>query len=362
MTSPRSLHLSRRLSGFRLVRLAMIGLTVVLGPIAAGLVSPSLANEVPSADMPMGNFNQALPIPGQPINLIQASDVEGPYITLGDLFTGVGDRATIPVARSPQAGRTAILDADWLNRTAQANDLDWHPQGSFVQAVVTRPGTTVPTEDILSALRHTLKRHGAPENGEITLSTAQRALTIPSGSPMNISVSEDQYDPSTGRFSAVVEALAGSPDAEQLRLSGRIIDTREIPVPLRRISRTEVIDAHDLEYIRMRVDRLPKDVIVDAENLIGQSPRTFLRDGEPVRISSVINPIVVEKGALVTMELRMPGIALTTQGRAMEAAGQGETLRVSNTASNQVVLATVAGPNRVIVHIPSVGNPQTASR
>jgi flagella basal body P-ring formation protein FlgA len=340
----------------------MVGLTAVLGQTAAGTISPVLANEVPSADMPMVAPGQAMANPSQPINLIQSTDVEGPYITLGDLFTGVGDRAAVPVARSPQAGRTAILDADWLARTALANDLDWHPQGSFVQAVVTRPGTTVPTEDILAALRQTLKRHGAPENGEITLSTAQRALTIPSDAPMDIGVSEDQYDPSTGRFSAMVEAPAGSPDAEHLRLSGRIIDTREVPVPLRRLSRTEVIDARDIEYIRMRVDRLPKDAVMDAERLIGKSPRTFLRDGEPVRISNVVNPTVVEKGALVTMELRMPGIALTTQGRAVEAAGQGDTLRVTNTASNQVVLATVAGPNRVIVHVAGVGSAQTASR
>ncbi|MCF8481850.1 MAG: flagellar basal body P-ring formation chaperone FlgA [Rhodospirillum sp.] len=355
-------HRRFRTSGIRLARLALIGLTSALAQMTGGAVSPAWANEVPADILSTVDPVEALLAPGQPVNLIRASDVEGPYITLGDLFTGVGDRASIPVARAPQAGRAAILDAEWLTRTAQANDLDWHPQGSFVQAVVTRPGVTVPTEDILAALRQALKRHGAPQDGEIHLSTAQRTLTIPSDVPMDIGVSEDQYDPSTGRFSAMIEAPIGSPEAEYLRLSGRIIATRDVPVPLRRLSRTEVIDAHDLEYIRVRVDRLPKDAILDAESLIGHSPRTFLRDGEPVRISAVVNPTVVEKGALVTMELRMPGMSLTAQGRAMEAAGQGETLRVSNTGSNQVVLATVAGPNRVIVHTPGIGVAQTASR
>jgi flagella basal body P-ring formation protein FlgA len=339
----------------RLLRAALVGATLAATSLAAQ------AAEVP----PIEGGNDLLdPLArlGEPVSLITSTEVEGPYITLGDLFTGVGDRAGIPVARSPQAGRSAILDAEWLARTAQAHDLRWSPRGAFVQAVVSRPGMTVPMEDILASLRETLARHGAPADGEIHLSVTQRAMTIPRDAALAIHVSDDQYDPSSGRFSAVIEAPAGSPDAERMRLSGRVIATREIPVPLRRVAHDEVIDPHDLEYVRVRVDRLPQDVAMDAESLIGRTPRTFLMGGEPVRLSGVVAPTVIHKGALVTMELNLPGMALSAQGRAMENAGAGETLRVTNTTSNQVILATVAGPNRVVIRPPGLGPNQTASR
>jgi flagella basal body P-ring formation protein FlgA len=49
------------------------------------------------------------------------------------------------------------------------------------------------------------------------------------------------------------------------------------------------------------------------------------------------------------MSYEIPGMALTAQGRAMEAAPRGGTVAVMNLASRLVVEAQVVGPGRVRV-------------
>ena len=60
-------------------------------------------------------------------------------------------------------------------------------------------------------------------------------------------------------------------------------------------------------------------------------------------------PVVVAKGATVTMSYRMPTMALTVAGRALEDGAMGETIRVLNIQSNRVIEAAVASAGLVNV-------------
>ncbi|CCG06826.1 flagellar basal body P-ring formation chaperone FlgA [Pararhodospirillum photometricum] len=349
-------------------------LLVALG----GVAFPSFAAEAPAAAVhappsPEGKERTAspygtpaddamIPMLAETIALRRAVDVEGPFVTLGDLFTGVGEKADVAVARAPRPGRSSTLDAQWLSQAARTYGVAWTPRSPLDQAVVTRPGVTVAQDLIEQALRPVLVNLGASDSMSMEITNARTSLSVPPGEPPTLRVLEETYDPQTRRFTAVLEAPAGAPDAQRVQIAGRFLETREVPVLIRRIGRGERIRTEDVVMQRVRADGLPADVLTDPMDVVGMEVQGAPREGHPLRRVDVSRPQIVRKGALVTMELRVPGMVLTARGRTMEGGSQGEAIRVTNLASNQVVMATVAGPDLVVVSPASGSRPQTASR
>lgn len=96
-------------------------------------------------------------------------------------------------------------------------------------------------------------------------------------------------------------------------------------------------------------DQVNRNILTDANRLIGQEVRRGTNAGQPVRSSDLRAPLIVSKGSLVTMVLQTPKMQLTSKGRAMDDAAMGEVVRIMNTQSKTVVEATVVGTNTVQV-------------
>ncbi len=286
-----------------------------------------------------------------PAELNRAVDVASDTLTLGDLFSGLpADLVDVPVARAPRAGRSTILNANWLNRIAQSHDLGWRARSPMEQAVVSRPGESVPMAMITAALEDALANAGADPSMEMDLTTNRISLVVPTNSDFMLNVRDVQYDSRTHRFSARIEVPDGGVDTEQVRITGRLHAVQEVPVLSQAVSRSGVITPQDITFASLRSDQLPPDVVLDPQQLVGMGSRQTLRPGEPIRQHQLIEPVVVAKGSLVTMVLEVPGMTVTAKGRALENAGAGDTLRVMNVASNQTVLATVESAGQVTIN------------
>ncbi|WP_338048620.1 flagellar basal body P-ring formation chaperone FlgA [Phaeovibrio sulfidiphilus] len=343
-------------------------LPVLVLVLAQALASPGAhASEVPEGPyylegMPAADGSRrSVPVPAvsqlyPPVNgisLRRAVEITGPFITLGDLFHGLPGKNEAVVARAPYPGEQSVLNARWLEQAVRAHGIEWRPNSSLAQVVVTRPGETVPLSVIEEALKAPLVALGAPERMTIELTSSRTPLSVAPGAEFRIRVSGETYDPQTRRFSAVLEVPAGAPDARRVQVSGRFSDTRDIPVLARRLGRGHVIRIEDIDFVSMKVETLPSGVITDVSDLLGKEPRNVVREGEPVRRSELLRPEVVRRNAVVTMELSMPGLNVTAKGRALESGADGDVIRVMNLASRQVVNATVVDPSRVIVAPPS---------
>ena len=150
-------------------------------------------------------------------------------------------------------------------------------------------------------------------------------------------------------FSATVEVPANTPGAQRVRLTGRFFSTLDIPVLAHSIPHGDIISAHDLTWSKVREDVVRRDAITDADQIIGLTPRQALRPGQMISAADLERPQAVGKGAMVTMTLKVGGMTLTSQGRAIEPGSLGDTIRVVNTRSNITVEAKVDGPNMVSV-------------
>jgi len=136
-------------------------------------------------------------------------------------------------------------------------------------------------------------------------------------------------------------ALAAKPQAS--------LDDTEVPALARPMRQGDVITIEDIIYIPAKSSRIGISAITDAEDLIGKTPRRPLAAEKPLRTTDVSTPIVIRKGDLVSITWKKGGIILTTRGRAMDNAGEGEPLRLASTGTSRIIEANAVSAGQATI-------------
>lgn len=287
--------------------------------------------------------------PSQGVMLRESAQIDGKIIYLGDIFSNTGDKDNIALAYAPKPGKRSVFDARWLSRVAKAYQLDWRPLGHRDHIVVQRLSTVITQDEIAEQLKEALADQGVDPDMEISFSNRQIRLHIAGTGNGEIGFEDIAYDPRTNRFAVVVFAPAGDPSAQRNRLTGRLYPTTEIPVAAHRLLKDDVIGKSDIRWARVRNSRLQNDTLSNIEDVIGKAPKRGIREGHTFRSSSIREPLLVEKGSLVTIVLQSRQMYLTAQGKAMQSGSDGDVIRITNTQSNKTIEAEVVGSGRVAV-------------
>lgn len=213
------------------------------------------------------------------------------------------------------------------------------------------PGALAETADERAVARELARAltRTTGETGSVTLSSAVPAL----GPAKAVAVSDIDFEPRSRRFSALVTA-----GEEKMQVSGRFIAVQRIPVPRQRVAAGQEIGKADVQWIEMETARMAGDIIDSADDVIGMAAKRDLMAGQPIRARDLTRPVMVTKGAMITMMFQSPLMSLTAIGRAIEGGGRGDVIQVMNLQSKKVVFATVTGPNQAQV---ALGAPVTAS-
>lgn len=284
------------------------------------------------------------------VRLRETLVVEGTVITLGDIFEGVGGGAAAAfVASAPPPGQRLLLRSGILQSLAARHGIRWRRPERAMRIEVTRAGDVVPRTVILAALKAAIQDLGVPGPLEIELRDHRRKLVVAKGSDVTVGIERLNFDRRSGRFTATLLAPAGDPAASRLRATGQAVRMVEVPVLRRAAASGDIISADDIDWLLLPVDKLKHTVITDADDLVGMAARRTVRPGRPVRARDVSRPVMVKKGALVTMTLTSPSIIIIATGRAEESGGEGDIIRVRNTQSRNVVQGLITGPTDVII-------------
>ncbi|MBC8158722.1 MAG: flagellar basal body P-ring formation protein FlgA [Alphaproteobacteria bacterium] len=278
--------------------------------------------------------------------------VSANVIRLGDLFSGAGKRANDTVAYAPAPGKRAVFDSRWLYRVARAYGLQWRPLTLKDRAVVERTSTAIGREEIESHLLEALIDHGVSPDVKIQISNRMLKIHLPEDLNASVEVEDMAYNPRTRHFTSVLMASSKTGRPQRFRVTGRVFKMHEVPVPSRRVLSGEIIRESDIEWISVRADRLRRDAILHADQIVGKSPRHSIRSGQPIRMRDVRDPILVPKRGQVTIIFKHPRLTLTAKGRALEDGSDGQVIRIANAQSNTVIEATVVGAHMVAVHTP----------
>lgn len=116
-------------------------------------------------------------------------------------------------------------------------------------------------------------------------------------------------------------------------------------VPSHDIARGAVVTVSDFTYSAANV--VMAGVATSASDVVGMETRRALRTGETVRLQDFRHPVLVAKGATVTMVFEAPGIVLTASGRAITEGGLGDTVTIQNPVSFRQISGVVTGPGQV---------------
>jgi flagellar basal body P-ring formation protein FlgA len=115
--------------------------------------------------------------------------------------------------------------------------------------------------------------------------------------------------------------------------------------PVRAIRSRTVLAAEDLTLVEEAVPGA-----VDAiEAAVGREAKVALYPGRPILLAQIGTPALVERNALVRMSYVRGALRIQTEGRALDRAGVGESVRVMNLASRQTVTGTVAADGSIEV-------------
>lgn len=288
---------------------------------------------------------RAQTLPPAPRPLVLAEDAT---LRLGDIFENAGPLATHAIGAAPAPGRRMVLDAANLAAIARRHALPWRPLSGEERSIVERPGRPIPRDEIESLLRPDLVRLGADGEAEIELPGFAPPL-VPVTSLPEIAVEAAHYEGTSRRFAATLVVAADGMPTRRLRITGRALPTVPVVVAVRRLAAGEIVRPGDIEERRVRAERVRPGTAQRAEDVVGRQIRRPIGSDLPFMLVDLVAPVVVAKNQPVLMLLDAPGLTLTAQGRALEAAAMGERLTVMNLASRSVVEAQAIGPGRVRV-------------
>ncbi len=302
---------------------------------------------------------------GQPseINTLNpVVSVRGAVVRVSDIFSGPIPRGDRAVLAAPAPGERSVLDADLLNRIARAYGLDWRPISRDIKVIVKRDSQAITQAEIMAEVRAALEVEGAPKDAEILPSSTSLAVALPADAIPSMDVGQVHYDARSRRFSAVVDVTATEGDrvvfTRQIPVGGRIFATERVPVLTSALNCGDIIQPENVAMVSLRSDLVRDGAITDAFTLIGKQARRQIKDGAPIKANQVQTPVLVHRGDEVVVFYALKTMNLTAKGKALDAGGQGETVRILNVKSNRVLTAKVVQTNQVVVDTAT----QTAQR
>jgi flagellar basal body P-ring formation protein FlgA len=276
--------------------------------------------------------------------------VTSEIVRIGDLIDNAGGFAAIPVFRSPDVGTTGAVPARKVVEAARAHNLFGVETGDVIAVDVTRAGRVITRKELEARIVRLLSgTNGLGGISDLTLNFDRIPANINADLPpdADLKAMRASYEARTGRFDVVFDVPVGVSRRTLLRYTGTLIETADAVVPNRTIGRGEVIRAGDLAVERRPRAEVTGEVPATIAEVAGRAARQALRQGVPVRRTDLAKPEMVKRDDNVNLIYEVPGILLTTRGKALESGGEGDLISVLNPQSKRTVQGIVTGFGRV---------------
>jgi flagella basal body P-ring formation protein FlgA len=111
----------------------------------------------------------------------------------------------------------------------------------------------------------------------------------------------------------------------------------DVVVPVRPIPARTILQAADLQ---VAAGSAPQ-AIASVDQALGLEARINLYPGRPIREADIGPPAVVERNQIVKLSFATGALTISTDGRALDRAGVGESVRVMNLSSKTIVFGQV---------------------
>lgn len=286
--------------------------------------------------------------------------VTSDVVRVGDLIDNAGSAALIPVYRSPDLGTTGALPVAHVLSVLRAKQVIGVMTGDIKEVQVTRLARTLASKDLEDAVTAALGRRfglGDAANITVTFDRGVAELRLDASNTGALQPVATRFDARSGRFDIAFEiANDNNPAPTKLRFTGTAIETVEVAVLTRDIDRADLLKSSDLS-----LERRPKAEVTgepaSRDRSIGMQLRRPMRAGTPLRVADMVKPDLVVRDQAVTIIYEVPGLHLTTRGKAIESGAEGDTVSVLNPQSKRTLTGVVTGRGQVTVQGASQSAP-----
>lgn len=310
--------------------------------------------------LPAQAADDALVSPTLRASITVTSDV----VRVGDLIDNAGSAALIPVYRSPDLGTTGALPVAQVLSVLRAKQVIGVMTGDIREVQVTRLARTLANKDLENAVASALERRfglGDAANITVTFDRGIADMRLDASNTGLLQAVATRYDARSGRFDIAFEINNDSnPAPTKLRFTGTAIETVDVAVLTRDIDRTEMLKSSDVAQ-----ERRPRSEVTGEaatrDRAVGMQLRRPMRAGTPIRVADIAKPEFVQRDQSVTVIYQVPGIYLTTRGKAIESGAEGDTVSVLNLQTKRTLTGVVTGRGQVTVQGASQSVPMPAA-
>lgn len=123
-------------------------------------------------------------------------------------------------------------------------------------------------------------------------------------------------------------------------------DEQELPVPVRRIERGEVIRKSDLRLEVVEERQVRPDSVRDESGAVGMEAQRVLLPGRVISSLAIREPFLVEEDGQVSAEYQDGALQLHLLAMSQDDGVQGDTVRLLNPETGNTIYAVVTGPSR----------------
>ncbi|WP_375313737.1 flagellar basal body P-ring formation chaperone FlgA [Bradyrhizobium sp. A5] len=290
--------------------------------------------------------------------------VTSDVVRVGDLIDNAGSAALIPVYRSPDLGTTGALPVAQVLSVLRGKQVIGVMTGDIKEVQVTRLARTLLNKDLENAVASALERRfglGDAANITVTFDRGISDMRLDASNSGALQPVATRYDARSGRFDVAFEIVNDSnPTPTKLRFTGNAIETVEVAVLARDIDRADILKSSDVA-----LERRPKAEVAgeaaSRDRVIGMQLRRPMRAGTPIRVADIVKPDFVSRDQSVTVIYQVPGIYLTTRGKALESGAEGDTVSVLNLQTKRTLTGTVTARGQITVQGASQSAPMPAA-
>jgi flagella basal body P-ring formation protein FlgA len=282
--------------------------------------------------------------------------VTGDLVRIGDLIDNAGSFAAIPVFRSPDVGTTGAVPVRKVVEAARAHNLFGVETGEVIEVEVTRAGRVIARKEIEARIARLFTGTNGLGNAtdlSVSFDRVPANINADLAPDAELRAMRASYDARTGHFDVVFDVPVGASRRSLLRYTGSLVETADAVVPNRAIGRGEIVRAADLVVERRPRVEVTADVPASIAEVVGRAVRQTLRPGQPVHRVDLVKPEMVKRDDTVTVIYQMPGMTLTSRGKALEAGAEGDIISVLNPQSKRTIQGVVSGPGRVDISPPA---------
>ena len=179
-----------------------------------------------------------------------------------------------------------------------------------------------------------------PEDLEISGITHSGEAELPAGNVTHV-VEANPRERYLGNVILTVHFFADGRKKRSIRVAGKVQLHREVVVAARPLSRHDILTDFDVQIQRIPVGENSERLALSVEQVVG---RRLLRDvvlNQPLMLTDLDSPLILRKGAPVTILYEQPGLRISARGQAREDGGTGKPIRVLNTQTNRTVVSEI---------------------